>query len=146
MESGIAIGISIAALIVAVISPLFEYWWNQRLRRKNIESEYFISLFGDIIYQDLPKAREYIHYDGHEITGTDEIEKVLRQIRYKSIFYKQNNPDFYNHIVKQVQDFEDYLVMTKEIKDNDRFIVYHKKVDEYIANLCDSIFKCYQGR
>ena len=99
-----------------------------------------------IIYQDLPKAREYIHYDGHEITGTDEIEKVLRQIRYKSIFYKQNNPDFYNHIVKQVQDFEDYLVMTKEIKDNDRFIVYHKKVDEYIANLCDSIFKCYQGR
>lgn len=146
MESGIAIGLSIAALVVSMISPLFEYWWNQRLRHKNIEAEYFISLFGDIIYQDLPKAREYIHYDGKIITGTEELENVLRQIRYKSIFYKQNNPKFYESIVKQVQEFEDYVVTTKEIKDNDRFVGYHKKVDEYIVNLCNSLFECYQGK
>lgn len=62
------------------------------------------------------------------------------------IYYKQSNPSFYSELILQVQEFEDFLVSTQTVADNDKFISYHNKVGEYIADICKSLYECYQGK
>ena len=82
-----AIIISILALIVSIFSPVIEYLLNKRLNEYNLTSEYFRSIYGNIIYEDIPKYREYVHFDGEKITGTDELISTLKTLRIKSIIF-----------------------------------------------------------
>lgn len=140
MESAIAIGISIGALVVSMISPLFEYCWNKRLNKKNIESECFKEIFGDIIFQELPRAREYIHFDDKTVTGTEPLEDVLRMLRRRAVFYKNRDHSFYENFIKAVQTLEDYIVVPGDLS-AEKFAEYYNRVDQLIEGIFNSVQK-----
>lgn len=146
MENGISIGISVCALIISIISPIFEYAWSSKINQKNLYSEYFKEMFNDIIYVNLPKAREYIHFDGQNITGTEDLEKVMRLLRQKIIYFKHSNPDFYSGLLSEIQDFENFLVTKSGKADSGSFATFHNKVDEHIENIYIYMNNMYLGK
>ncbi len=146
MESGIAIGVSITALVVSIISPIFEYWWNKKLNERNLASEYFKNLFGDVVLIELPKAREFLHFDGVIISGTEELEKVLRLLRQKLIYFKKSNPEFYSGLLKEIQNFENHLVSNSGPADASSFAQFYNKADEYIEKIHVYINNMYLGK
>lgn len=146
MESGIAIGISICALVVSIISPFFEYAWNKKINEKNLASEYFKEIFGDVIYIELPRAREYIHFDGNVISGTEELEKVMRKLRQKLIYYKKSDPNFYDGLLTVIQNFENHLVVQAVKVDSGSFAEFYNKVDDYIEQIYTYINSMYLGK
>lgn len=146
MESGVAIGISLAALFVSVVSPIFEYVWNKKINEQNLSSEYFREIFGDIIYIDLPKAIEYIHFDGQEVSGTEELENVLRELRHRMIYFKKNRPDFYKKLINEIQELENYVVTQSGKKDSSSFAAFYNGVDTYIERIYSYINDGYLGK
>lgn len=146
MEAGIALGISICALIISIIVPIFEYLWNKKMNERNLSSEYFKALFSDIIYVELPKAREYVHFNGEIITGTDKLEEVMRLLRQKLIYFKKSNPDFYNCLIEEIQNFENHLVTKSGKADNSAFASFYNEVDEKIEKIYTYINSMYLGR
>ena len=146
MESGVAIGISIAALAVSIISPVFEYFWNKKMNERNLASEYFKELFAPIIYEGLPKAREYIHFSGQEITGVEELEKVLRTIRQKLIYFKKSKPEFYKELLEVIQECENYIITKSGKADSTAFIEFHNNIDEYVEKIYLYINNMYMGK
>lgn len=146
MQEGISLGISICAIIISVASPVFEFFWNKRMNERNLTAEYFKELFGDMIYIDLPKAREFLHFNGKEISGTEELEKVMRSLRQKLIYFKKNNEGFYNQMLKVIQEFENHLVTKSGKADNGAFIEFHNKVDEYVEKIYLYINDMYMGK
>ena len=54
----IALVISICAFIVSVLVPIFEFLWNNKMNKHNLEAEYFREMYGEIMYQKIPKALE----------------------------------------------------------------------------------------
>lgn len=146
MEAGIALGISIGALVISIIVPIFEYLWNRKMNERNLSSEYFKALFSDIIYVELPKAREYIHFNGQEITGTDSLENVMRLLRQKMIYFKKSNPDFYNSLIQEIQNFENLLITKSGKADSGAFASFYNEVDEYIEKIYTYINKMYLGK
>ncbi len=142
----IAIGISIAALVVSIISPIFEFFWNRKMNTQNLSSEYFMNIYGELIFNDLPIAREYIHFDGSKITGTDRMITALRTMRQRSIYFKRTQPLFYEKIIQEIQALEDYLVNTNAVADNDKFVAFHNKVDEHLETILACISDTYLGK
>lgn len=146
MEAGIALGISIAALVISIIVPIFEYMWNKKINERNLSSEYFKALFSDIIYVDLPKAREFIHFNGELITGTEKLEEVMRLLRQKLIYFKKSNPEFYKGLIEEIQHFENHLVTQSGKADSSAFATFYDKVDEYIEKIYIYINNMYLGK
>lgn len=146
MESGVAIGISLAALLVSVVSPIFEYVWNKKINEQNLSSEYFREVFGDVIYIDLPKAIEYIHFDGQVVTGTEHLENVLRELRHRMIYFKKNRPDFYKRLIDEIQELENYVVMQSGKKDSSSFASFYNEIDAHIEKIYSYINDGYLGK
>lgn len=142
----IAITISIIALIISIVSPAFEYWWNTKINTLNLESQYFMTIYGKYIMEDLPNAREHIHFNNNKLSGTDEVVDVLRNIRKSSIFFKCYKTNFYSNLISSLQTFEDFLVMTETTMSNDQFADFHSKCNTYIDNIYVCINNAYLGK
>lgn len=133
--NGIAIGLSVAAIIVSILSPLFEYWWNNRLNRVNTATQYFEKIYGKYLFEDLPLAREYIHYDGNKVTGTDKMIDVLRNMRVKSKYYEYVDAKFYKEFKGELQSLEDSLVMINDNVSDRAYQEFYNKLDNNISRI-----------
>lgn len=132
---GIAIGISIAALFVSILAPLFEYWWNKRLNKHNLTAEYFMKVYGEILYKDLPIAHEYIHFSNDLLSGTDKMLEVLRNIRQRSIYFKTVDSEYYKKLLLLVQGLEDFIVNTSEHMTTTQFNEFYNGVDARLEEI-----------
>lgn len=138
MVEVIALVVAICAFIVSVAVPIFEFFWNRKLSRHNLQAEYFREVFGEILYQDIPMALSFIHYNGEVVTGTEKMIEVLRKIRTRSIYFKFAEPDFYVRLKTFGQDLEDYLVQSPDDMSTGEFAVFYREVNEKI----EMIYKC----
>lgn len=144
MMGWITLGISLAAILISIITPVFEYWWNRKLNRQNLAAEYFRHVYEDFLFEELPKAKTYIHYSNEEISGTDEMLDVLREMRQKSLYYKSGDNEFYRNLLKEIQALEDYLVITYKNIDDEMYIEFYRKVESYIDAIYNRIYnKCF---
>lgn len=142
----IAIVVSICALLVSILSPAFEFYWNKKMNVQNLTAEYFREIYGKIIYEDIPINREYIHFDGNELSGTENLIDTLRTIRGRSVYFKIANNNFYNNLISHLQGLEDYLVQTPNQMTSSQFANFHKKVDEYLEKIYSDISNGYLGK
>lgn len=131
----ISFWISVIALIISFLAPLFEYWWSKKLNKINIESEYFDKVYTDFLMIKLPEARLKISYVDNKIKGIDDYIDVLRDMRKKSIYFKFANNNFYNSLLRKIQELEDLIILGNNNQDYGKFV---SKFDEKEKN----IYKC----
>lgn len=141
-----ALVISICAFIVSILVPIFEFLWNNKMNEHNLEAEYFREMYGEIMYQKIPKALEYIYYDGERISGTDNILDVLREIRLRSLYFKVTDNVFFEKLKCSVQDLEDYIVNTKDEMSTMQFSSFYSTVMQNIDMIYKNMSEKYIGK
>ena len=141
----IALVISICAFIVSVLVPIFEFLWNNKMNKHNLEAEYFREMYGEIIYQKIPKALEFFHFDGKKIYGTDNMLEVLREIRTRSLYFKVTDKMFFDELKRTVQDLEDYIVQTPDEMTTVQFATFYATVNQKIEVIYARMSNKYIG-
>lgn len=141
----IALVISICAFIVSVLVPIFEFLWNNKMNKHNLEAEYFREMYGEIMYQKIPKAIEYFHFDGKKIYGTDNMLDVLREIRTRSLYFKVTDKLFFDELKRTVQDLEDYIVQTPDEMTTVQFATFYATVNQKIEVIYARMSNKYIG-
>lgn len=143
----IAIFLSILALIVSVFSPFFEYFWNYKINITNLEAEYFRSVYGEFLMKSIPVARENITFNGIEVLGTDKLLDTLRNIRIESLYFKCMHIDFYEKLLKIIQDVEDYIILNeKEVNTHGEYLFFESVVRKKINDIYKLISEHYIGK
>lgn len=79
------IEVSLVTVVVSIIIFLLGCWWNKKMHERSLKSQYFMNLFGELVFRELPCAKKKICFDGTNISGTEEIEKVLRELESRLI-------------------------------------------------------------
>lgn len=141
----IALVISICAFIVSVLVPIFEFLWNNKMNKHNLEAEYFREMYGEIMYQKIPKALEFFHFDGKKIYGTDNMLEVLREIRTRSLYFKVTDKMFFDELKRTVQDLEDYIVQTPDEMTTVQFATFYATVNQKIEVIYARMSNKYIG-
>lgn len=140
------IWISIIALIVSVASPYFEYKWNQKMNKNNLEAEYFRKIYSSFLMKEIPEARLFMHYNHNKLSDVDSLTQVLRKIRQESIYFKYNNRNFYDELLDKLQILEDDLVLSEgRDMDNDTYVEFYKRSEREIEAIYECITKQYLG-
>jgi hypothetical protein len=112
MADGIVIAISIISLVCSVFLTQVQLHASKVSNRTNLEAEYFKELYSHILVYDIPKGREYIHYDGNTVSGLELLIDSISKIRRCSLYFKSNHLNYYNKLVDECQKLEDILVET----------------------------------
>lgn len=142
----IALVVAICAFVVSIVVPVFEFIWNNRMNKNNLKAEYFRDVYGEILYQDIPMALSYIHYNGTEVTGTKSLCDVLRKIRFRSVYFKVADADFYNKLIDSVQDLEDYIIQSPDTMSASQFCTFYGIVNEKIEIVYKHMSEAYIGK
>lgn len=141
----VALVISICAFIVSVVVPIFEFIWNKKMNKLNLEAEYFRDIYGEIMYQKIPRALNYFHFDGSKLSGTDDMINVLREIRMRSIYFQVIDKDFYDSLKESVQDLEDYIIKTPDEMSATDFAGFVAKANEMVQVIYEKLSNKYIG-
>lgn len=138
--------LSVLALIFSIGSSLFEYFWNQKINKTNLEAEFFKDIYSDYLMKKIPDARNVIHYNDNIVSDTDDLIEVLNDIRQSSLFYKYKDRNFYNLLCKQLQELEDKLVSKTGQMSDDDYASFVQEINSDIENIYDTIMKKYIGK
>lgn len=143
----IAILISLFALAVSIIIPIFEQISNNRMNITNLEAEYFRNAYSEFLMQDIPAAREKIIFNGQNVSGTDDLIDVLRELRKKSIYFKSMHTKFYNCLLGKIQELEDYIIIEEpHINYQWDFLLFENTVQSKLSEVYEIITKQYLGK
>lgn len=139
--------LSILAIIISIISVVFEYFWNQKINRTNLEADFFKGIYGDFLMNKIPKARTVIHYNNQIISDTDDLIEVLNEIRRSSLFYNYQDQKFYKRLCKHLQSLENELVSkTGEILSNNEYLEFIQEINSDIEIIYNIIMNKYIGK
>lgn len=106
VESPITIIISIVALIVSIIAIVIE----KRGSRSQLRIDFFNDHFRDELSHKIPEARQKVVFQNERISGCEELQDVLTEMRRGALYFKYASPRFYNRFVKENQEAEDYFI------------------------------------
>lgn len=139
--------ISIIALVISIISIIFEYVSTQRSIRVNLEAYYYKSIYEDYLIIKIPKARQLIKYNENILSDVNPLIKELNDMRRDSLFFKYKDKKFYEEIREQLQSLEDKLVThSGKMMDHDQFVEFTKGLNSDIEGIYETINKKYLGR
>lgn len=147
-ESGITLELilSVIAIVVSVGSVFFEYYWNQKINRTNLEADFYRDIYGKYLMEDIPKARiEICHCDG-TLSGTDELIDVLNNIRHASLFFKFQNKQYYTSLCNKLQGLEDKLVKKTGRMDRDTYENFLEEINKDLEDIYHIMMKKYVGK
>lgn len=133
----IALVVAICAFLVSIATPIFEFVWNNKLNKHNLKAEYFRTVYGEILYQEIPMALNFIHYDGNEVSGTEKLCEALRNIRIRSVYFKVTDKEFFDKLKSAVQDLEDYVVQSATKMTASEFATFYG----VISNKVEAVYK-----
>lgn len=127
--------ISIIAVVIALSTPLIEYYLTRHLSKKNAISEYARKILGEMIFLDLPKSVFQIHWDGHNVTETDQVICVLRNVRKSVLFYKYVNQGVYEKLKEKIQELEDVLVKSNSVDLDEKYVEFYNCVTKLVQEI-----------
>lgn len=140
--------LSIIAILISIFSIFFEYVWNKKINRINLEADFFKEIYGDYLMKEIPNARNYFHYNNHILSDTGDLIDVLNEIRRSSLFYKYKDKKFYIDLCVCLQGLEDELVGKegKIFKDDDDYTEFISGINKDIEKLYSIIMNKYIGK
>lgn len=137
--------IAILAIIISIYTCNSQISFAKTNSVKNLESIYFNAIFKNILIYKIPKAQKkiYINESG-KIQDDSDFIKLLNEIRNKSLYFKYTDKDFYDRLVKKLQDLEDYIVTrgNKQILDRNIFL---QSINEKVEDLYRLLIEYYKN-
>ena len=146
MAEIIAIAISGCSLIITVALTIAQIIIGNRNNNRNLIASLIQEIYRDSLTKTIPEGREYIHYDGHRITGVDKLIDAISSVRRHSLFFKASDKSYYDEIHKKCQRLEDYLNNTTKKYNSSDFNAFLNEVDKEIEDIYSSISDKYSGR
>lgn len=143
-EIPIELILSIFAIVISIATPVFEFLWNKRASKVNLESELYKDMIRGYLIKKIPEARQYIHYRNNCLDGTDELINVLNNLRRDIIFFKYKDKNYYENLYKLLQNLEDQLVMQKELN-SDEFVRFFNNMDQKMEEIYAVLMQKYIG-
>lgn len=137
--------LSMLALFISLGTAAFEYFWNIKINKTNLESEFVMDIYREFLIVKIPEARNYIHYGDEVLRDTDKLVDVLNEIRHASLFYKYKDKAYYHHLCKKLQLLEDKLIMGTGSMTNDEFVMFNNELNGSIEEIYSIIMKKYKG-
>lgn len=138
--------LSVLAMIISVGSIIFEYFWNQKINRTNLEADFFKDIYGEYLMKRIPEARNVIHYNNQIVSDTDDLINVLNDIRQASLFYKYKDKEYYKLLCNELQGLEDKLVQKTGKMADDDYAEFIQEINTDIEGIYDIIMKKYIGK
>ncbi|MBE5886779.1 MAG: hypothetical protein E7284_10295 [Lachnospiraceae bacterium] len=146
MESVITIGLSICTIIFTIILSIWEYRWNKKLYELKLKSDFVRKIFDDLIFERLLDASSIIVFNGTTISGTEELENVLKEIQQRLFIFRECNPKFYNGLLSEIKKLEKHLRDRPQPADTISFVQFYNKTNEYIKKIQGYITYTYLGK
>lgn len=144
---GIEFWMSLIALFVSFGTAIFEYFWNDKINRTNLESEFFKEIYGEYIMTEIPKARKMIRYNDKRISDTGELCDVLNGIRQSSLFYLYEDKKFYDELIGDLQELEDELVKREgQVLEDHQYADFVSDLQKRIEKIYSIIMGKYTGK
>jgi hypothetical protein len=140
----VSIILSIAAIIISIGIPIFEYCNNIKFNKVSLISDYYKEIYSVYLMKEIPKARMYIRYSEERLSGTEKIIDVLRLVREDSIFFKYNDHLFYEQLITIIQELEDLLVLTDKMS-NDNYVLFYIDFEKKLGHIYECISRRHLG-
>lgn len=139
--------LSIIAIIISIIVPLFEYLINKHTNFTNLMSMFYAETYKEYLMILIPESRKKIGFIDDKINDTENLEIVLQGLRTKSTFFSYQNKRFFNNLNKKINSIDDLLV--QHSGRNVDYITYNKFItmlDKRISKLYKYINNKYVGK
>lgn len=140
---GVSDVLSILAIIVSIASAMFQWYFDKRMNKINLESEYFSSLYLEHLLHKLPMARNRLNFSNNRLIDFDALVDELNLIRRDSLYFKYVDTDFYSRAKFKLQSLEDYLINLSEKKLNSN---EQKEAFKQIEVMLESIYKIFSDK
>lgn len=138
--------LSVLAIIISIGSVIFEYFWNQKINRTNLEADFFKDIYGEYLMKKIPEARNVIHYNNQIVSDTEDLINILNDIRQSSLFYKYKDKEYYKLLCEKLQGLEDKLVQKTGKMLDDDYAEFIQEINADIEGIYDVIMKKYIGK
>lgn len=141
-QSPISIIISAVALFVSVIAIVIE----KRDSRTQLRLNFFNDHFHDELSNKIPDARQKVVFKNERVSGCEELQDVLTEMRKGALYFKYANPRFYYRFVKANQEAEDFFIEgLNRNYGEERQKEFLAKGDKKLKKLYQTINKKYFG-
>lgn len=103
--------IAIASLVVSILVARKNSNREKKIKKRDLNDAIFLEIYQKYMIREIPEAVAKISIVGNgELSGAKEYAEVLRRVKSVSIYYRYSDITFYNKIVGQLGNLEDYLV------------------------------------
>ena len=144
MEIFLAIISAVISAISVVISVL-AFIRTRKLNNINLRAEMVRGAYTELLLINIPKSREYIHYNGEKITGVDKLLDNISNVRRRSLYFKGFYEAFYKNLTGLCQTMEEKLNDIDRRYTTNEFQEYLNSIDADLEKLYDLIGKIYEG-
>lgn len=130
--------LSIIAIVISVITLLFEFYRDVKLNKTNLKSEYFKELYFKLLLEEIPQERNNLFFNpqGYLIHYRNFVE-LFNLILEKSMYYKYTDSKYYTELKNSVQELEDYVLETANKSFNKKL---HSGILDDIDEKVENIF------
>lgn len=147
-KSGLSLELvlSIIAILISIFAAGFEYLWNNRINKANLEADFFKDIYNDFLVKKIPEARNIIHYNNEILDDVDSLVDVLNDMRRASLFFKYKDKSYYKALCIKLQALEDKLVQKSGHMSPDDFASFTMEINQDIEHIYEIIMKKYIGK
>ena len=139
--------ISIIALCISIVVALGEYFYTKQINQINLDSQYYDEIYKDFLMVQIPeKMRRIQRLEDGTIVGTEDMRKVLREMRKKSLYFSFYNKKFYEKLIYMLQNLDDKLVMLDDNMSINAYIDFQFQLEVLIRDVYDYIAKASRGK
>lgn len=103
----IALIVSVAAFVLSIIA-MFQ---TKKINDINLSASYYSKIFEQYLIKKIPEARQYLWFnDAGNLSHIDSLSDVMADLKNDALYFKYNNPNFYDELGKKIDDLENYLM------------------------------------
>ncbi len=139
--------LSVIAIIISVVSAIFQWKRESHFNKVNLEADYFKELYKEHLLKNLPKKRLLLHFKNGILCDMDGLLDELNSIRQNSLYFYYVDAKFYMELKNVLQDLEDYLIEcgNQVISDKENQEIVFQEIQEKLKKLYDVLMKRYYG-
>lgn len=136
--------LSLIAILISVFTWFKQDSLNKKINSTNLNAVFFEKIYFEIIIDKIPEAQEKIYHDPitHKLMGTEDMEKILSEIRKKSRFFRYTDETYYKELKEKSLLIDEMYVENMNL-DNIEFSKFVENHEEKLKVLYSIIIHKY---
>ena len=94
----IALGLSLLAIVVAVITAIAQWKSSKKINDINLAAELFKETFKDFLVEKIPNAVKQLYFPNNALSNITELQTVLNDLRKSTEFFLYIDKSFYEKL------------------------------------------------